>query len=228
MKRCRRLLSALLALLLLSGGPVSVPSSILAAAASDAVSESAAESGEESAASSISLTVSIFENVGRRWLLSPTQLSVPDGTGLGSLLSVLNQYAFLEDVRMNGSEILSITDEDGVVFPANPSVGNNWIMVVNGIEYPGEEGLTPPAAFSDGDTVQLVYESGGTAETDLSAVSTPDRTLSSATGSLPWEDSYEYALTTGSSWLRANVQTPFALTVLGACCLLYTSDAADE
>ena len=217
MKRCRRLLSALLALLLLSGGPVSVPSSILAAAASDAVSESAAESGEESAASSISLTVSIFENVGRRWLLSPTQLSVPDGTGLGSLLSVLNQYAFLEDVRMDGSEILSITDEDGDVFPANPSVGNNWIMVVNGIEYPGEEGLTPPAAFSDGDTVQLVYESGGTAETDLSAVSTPDRTLSSATGSLPWEDSYEYALTTGSSWLRANVQTPFALTVLGAC-----------
>ena len=218
MNRCRRLLSALLTLLLLSGGSPAAFPAALAADAPSALSEEAEPAAEsESAPASISLTVSIFENVSRRWLLSPTQLSVPEGSGLQSLLLVLSQYAFLEDAETDGNEILSITDEDGETFPSNPSIGNNWILIVNGIEYGGEDSLTPPSAFQSGDTIQLVYESGGAAETDLSTVSTPDRTLSTATGSVPWEDRYDSALSTGSNWLRQNAETPFALTVLGAC-----------
>ncbi len=216
MKRCRRLFSALLALLMVSGclPPALAAESSPGTAVSDSLPEEAEESAEPAP---LNLTVSIFENVSRRWLLSPTQLSVEAGTGLDGLLSTLSGYAFLEDAETEGGAILSITDEEGEVFPANPSIGNNWILVVNGIEYPGEANLRPPATFSDGDTVQLVYESGGASEADLSAVSTPDRTLSAATEPVPWEDRYSAALSSAAGWLRQNVQSPTALAVLGAC-----------
>ncbi len=213
MNRCRRLIAALLSLLLLSGG---APSVYAAEPPTDS-SSSLSETGEESSAAAINLTVSIFENVGRRWLLSPTQLSVPGGTGLDGLLHILSQYAFLQEAKTEGNEILSITDEDGDVFPSNASVGNNWIVIINGIEYAGDNTSPPPASFASGDTVQLVYESGGTAETDLSSVAVPDRNLSSATESIPWEDQYADALSSASSWLKNNAENPFSLTVLGAC-----------
>ncbi len=180
-----------------------------------------AETSSEEAAE-IRVNVSIFENIGRSWILNPMQITCKSGDGLEELMDILIRYAYLEDALVSGGALLSLTTDDGDVYKLDSKKEQSWLLIVNGIEYEalqptlGEDMSYNPFSFSDGDTIQLVFNSDVTAETDMTAVSVPSRSLSSTTQDIPWDAAYDTAINTGCGWLKSNATDPFALTVLGA------------
>ena len=77
-------------------------------------------------------------------------------------------------------------------------------------------------AFQDGDTLQLVFSSTDTENSDVQTVSTPSHNLSTTDEELPWDAGYDDAMRAGCGWLKTNSESPLALTVFGA--IGYTVD----
>lgn len=204
----------------------SLPAPVLAAgteslSAGEELAESETESVQEEP-EDIRVTISIFENIGRSWILSPMQITCKDSDGLEELLDTLIRYAYLEDAVVKDGELLSLTAEDGDVYKLDSRKEQSWLLILNGIEYNvlgptiQESMEMVPFSFSDGDNLQLVFNSNITAETDMAAVSTPSRSLSTTLKDIPWDAAYDTAITTGCSWLKSTVSSPYALTVFGA------------
>ena len=89
---------AFLSCLLLLGRPLPP---VWAAGTEQPVADSLPLSSE--AQQDISLTVSIFENVGRGWILNPVQLQCPAGSGLEELLELLDRYAYLDTAEVSNA-----------------------------------------------------------------------------------------------------------------------------
>ncbi len=185
--------------------------------ASDSEPETVSEEPKD-----IRVTVGIFENISRSWILNPMQITCSETDGLQELMDTLVRYAYLEDALVSDGALLSLTDDTGDVYKLDTRKEQSWLLILNGIEYDtllgsvDENTEAAPFTFSDGDIIQLVFNSNAVAETDMSAVSVPSRTLSTTTEEIPWDAAYDTAITTGSSWLKNSAATPYALTVLGA------------
>lgn len=176
----------------------------------------------------ITLTVSIFENSGRGWILNPIQLSCPEGSGLTELIETLERYAYLEDAVISDGQLLSLTDDAGTLYDGGPDQEDEWLMILNGIEQDNlkymtdENGDLVDFAFQDGDTLQLVFSSTDTSNMEMQSVSTPSHSLSTADDVLPWDTEYDNALRAGCGWLKTNSDSALALTTFGA--IGYTVD----
>ena len=170
----------------------------------------------------ISLTVSIFENVGRGWILNPVQLQCPAGSGLEELLELLDRYAYLDTAEVSNGKLLSLTDDHGKIYDGGPDSEDEWLMLLNGIEHTSlrymydQDGGMVDFAFQDGDTLQLVFSSTDTENSDVQTVSTPSHNLSTTDEELPWDAGYDDAMRAGCGWLKTNSESPLALTVFGA------------
>lgn len=176
----------------------------------------------------ITLTVSIFENSGRGWILNPVQLSCPQGSGLTELMQTLERYAYLEGAVVTDGQLISITDDSGTLFDGGPEKEDEWLMILNGIEQDNlrymldSNGDYVDFAFQDGDTLQLVFSSTDAADMETQTVSTPSHSLSTADDVLPWDTAYDNALRAGCGWLKTNSDSALALTTFGA--IGYTVD----
>lgn len=176
----------------------------------------------------ITLTVSIFENGGRGWILNPVQLSCPQGSGLTKLMETLERYAYLDGSVVADGKLISITDDSGTLFDGGPDKEDEWLTILNGIEQDSlqyitdENGEQVDFAFQDGDTLQLVFSSTEKANMEMQSVSTPSHSLSTADDVLPWDAEYDNALRAGCGWLKTNSDSPLALTTFGA--IGYTVD----
>ena len=93
-----------------------------------------AETSSEEAAE-IRVNVSIFENIGRSWILNPMQITCKSGDGLEELMDILIRYAYLEDALVSGGALLSLTTDDGDVYKLDSKKEQSWLLIVNGIEY---------------------------------------------------------------------------------------------
>ena len=186
-------------------------------------------SGEESSASlpsevqeNITLTISIFENSGRGWILNPIQLSCPEGSGLAELIEILKRYAYLEDAVIEDGRLLSLTDDTGTLYDGGPDQQDEWLIILNGIEQDrllymqDSDGAYKEFAFQDGDTLQLVFSSTKMTDAEMQTVSTPSHSLSTADDVLPWDAEYDNALRAGCGWLKTNSDSALALTTFGA------------
>ncbi len=219
MRRPIRKLSAFLCCLLCILSAAEIHSPVFAE--SSAPEEVLSEESESVPEEDITLSVSIFENVSRDWILPPMQLDCPAGTGLSGLMNRLVQYAYLEGAAVRGGRIISLTDSIGRIYSSEGETEENgeeqtqWLLILNGMEltsFDEESGMT----FSDGDTLQLVYSASSVSNTTASAVSAPSRSLSDTTHEFPWSSDYDAAITAGCGWLKSNSTDTETLTVLGA------------
>ena len=205
-------------LLLLSRGA----SAVSAGETAKAIETNAVEVSEETAAEEekedISLTVSIFENIEREWILPPMQLACESDIGLSGLMDKLVQYAYLNSATVRGGRLISLVDPFGQTYTSNGEE-DKWLIILNGIERTSltdapEDG--EPFHFSDGDTLQLVYSSLTTSENTASTASSPSRSLSDTPDELPWDNSYDSVISSACGWLKNNSDSVETLTALGA------------
>ena len=145
-------------LLLLSRGA----SAVSAAETAKAIETDAVEISEETAAEEekedVNLTVSIFENIEREWILPPMQLACESDIGLSGLMDKLVQYAYLDSATVRGGRLISLVDPFGQTYTSDGEE-DKWLVILNGIERTSltdapEDGES--FHFSDGDTLQLV------------------------------------------------------------------------
>ena len=214
---------AILSCLLLLGGQLLPAYALDAGSSSSDVLPISSEQQQN-----ITLTVSIFENVGRGWILNPIQLQCPSGSGLEDLMEILDQYAYLDGAEVSDGKLMTLTDDAGKEYDGGPDQEDEWLIILNGIERDNlkymtdENGDMVDFAFQDGDTLQLVFSSTDTGDSDTLTVSTPSHSLSTADEDLPWDAEYDDAMRAGCGWLKTNSDSPLALTVFGA--IGYTVD----